>query len=120
MAETKDVRTVVGAYFAAVDANDFDALLELFDDDIVYERPGYEPMRGKDRLRQFFTTERVIASGKHQIEDILAVGDKATAWGSFQGTSHDGNTLSEKFCDVYEFRNQRIYRRSTYFFRAAV
>lgn len=120
MPTRRDSRETIRDYFAAVDANDFDRVLELFDDQVVYERPGYEPIQGKERLRRFFTEDRVIATGRHDIEGLLAEGDRVTAWGAFKGKSRTGVDLSEGWCDVYELRDARICRRRTYFFRPAV
>jgi ketosteroid isomerase-like protein len=113
-------RDVIRRYFAAIDANDIDGVLELFHDDVRYERPGYEPIAGKERLRHFFTVERVIASGRHDIEGIVVADDQVAAWGMFTGLSRAGAELSEGWCDVYGFQDGRIWRRRTYFFRPAV
>jgi ketosteroid isomerase-like protein len=113
-------RDVIRRYFAAIDANDIDAVLDVFHDEVRYERPGYEPIDGKERLRRFFTVERVIASGRHDIEGILVDNDQVSAWGMFTGLSRTGAELSEGWCDVYRFQSDRIWRRRTYFFRPAV
>ena len=117
---TDDPRELIRAYFCAVDANDVDRVLELFHEDIVYERPGYDAISGKDRLRHFFAEERIIAAGRHDIEGLLVDGEHVAAWGSFVGTSRTGADLSESFCDVYQMRDRTIYRRRTFFFRPAV
>lgn len=120
MPDAQDPRDVVCNYFAAVDANDFDRLIELFDDEVVYERPGYDAIEGKQQLKRFYASERVIASGEHTVRGVVADGDRVTAWGDFRGTSRTGAQLSEGWCDVYQFRDARIYRRRTYFYRPAV
>lgn len=115
-----DPREVIRAYFRAVDANDVDGAVALFHEELVYERPGYEPILGRERLRHFFRDERVIAEGRHEIEGVLVDGDRVAAWGSFAGTSRTGAALSESFCDIYEMQDHTIYRRRTFFFRPAV
>jgi ketosteroid isomerase-like protein len=117
---TTDPRQTIRAYFDAVDANDFVRVLEQFDPDAVYERPGYPPLEGRDRLRTFFIEERIIATGRHDIEGIVVDGEQVTAWGSFTGTSRTGGALNEGWCDVYQFHDGRIARRRTYFYRPAV
>jgi len=37
-------RDVMDAYFEAVDGGDVDGVLALFDPNVVYERPGYQPI----------------------------------------------------------------------------
>ena len=120
MSAAEEARTTIRNYFDAVDANDFDRVISLFDSDIVYDRPGYDPIRGVERLRQFFTNDRVIASGKHEIEGILVDGDQVAAWGRFSGQSRSGAELNESFCDIYEMKGTRICGRRTYFFRPGV
>lgn len=120
MTTVNDPRETIRTYFAAIDANDFDRVLAQFQPDAVYERPGYPALEGTQRLRQFFTQERIIASGNHDVEGIVVEGDQVTAWGSFSGTSRTGAALSEGWCDVYRFREGLIARRRTYFFRPAV
>ncbi len=120
MESVTDPRDIIRTYFDAVDANDLDQVLEQFHTDVVYERPGYPQLEGKQRLRHFFTEERVIATGRHDVEGIVVEGEQATAWGAFTGISRTGSALSERWCDVYWFRDGRIERRRTYFFRPAV
>jgi uncharacterized protein len=116
----EDPLEVIRAYFRAVDANDIDGVMRLFHEEIVYERPGYGEISGKQRLRHFYSEERIIARGHHEIEGMVADGDRVVAWGSFVGSSRAGGELNERFCDVYEMRDSTMYRRRTYFFRPAV
>ncbi|MEV1290457.1 nuclear transport factor 2 family protein [Micromonospora sp. NPDC049679] len=120
MADTEALRAVVRDYFAAIDANDIEKVLRLFHEGAVYERPGYEAIRGKDELRRFYTEKRVIATGSHDVAGILVEGTQATAWGSFAGRSHARKPLEERWCDVYGFLGVQIAYRRTHFFRPAV
>ena len=47
--------------FAAIDGRDFDALERYFHPDVVYERPGYEPIRGLGSLLHFYREVRRIS-----------------------------------------------------------
>ena len=44
---------------------------EVFTDDIIYERPGYEPLVGIERVIKFYRAERVIVSGRHYLENMV-------------------------------------------------
>ena len=57
--------------FNAIDSSDWETLKTLFHEDIVYERPGYPPFAGRDRVLQFYKSERIIASGKHHLDQIV-------------------------------------------------
>lgn len=120
MAEARELRAVINAYFRHVDANDFDAVVALFESKAIYERPGYAPIDGLDQLRRFYANDRVVGSGRHQIEGVIVEADVACAWGSFSGLSRAGGELNERWCDVYEFVNAQISHRRTHFFRPAV
>jgi ketosteroid isomerase-like protein len=113
-------RETVQEYFRCVDAGDVEALLAVFADDAVYERPGYPPLEGIARIRAFYEGERVIDHGAHDVEGIVVEGDHAAAWGSFRGVSRAGAALEERWSDVYRFADGRIVYRRSHFFRPAV
>jgi ketosteroid isomerase-like protein len=95
--------------------------MTVFDEDIVYYRPGYEPLRGAERMRVFYRDERVIDVGRHSVERVLVDGDHAAAYGTFEGTSYQGAPLSMSWCEIYGFAGDKInYRRSYFFTPAAV
>src|SRR5579875_2733895 len=109
-------KDVILEYFRAVDAHDIPGLLAVFHPDIVYERPGYEPFVGIERLRRFYSQERVLATGGHSIERIIIDGDHAVVTGRYVGTTRDGDPVDELWADVYTFQEGKIRTRRTYFF----
>jgi ketosteroid isomerase-like protein len=111
---------IITELFRRVDARDFDALRESFTDDAVYERPGYDPLVGRDRVLHFYREERVIASGKHELEKIVVEGPTGACFGRFVGLHKNGSAIDERFADVYTFQDGRIKTRRSYFFRPAV
>lgn len=114
-------RDVIVACFAAVDEEDFAGLLRGYAEDVVYERPGYPRITGRDALDHFYRVERTIARGRHTIEGILCEdGDGVAAWGSFTGVSRAGGRLTERWCDIYVFQHNLIVFRRTHFFRPGV
>jgi uncharacterized protein len=106
--------------FKAVDASDWSSLLEIFHQDIVYERPGYEPFQGLPRLLQFYQNERMIQSGTHHLEHIVVNGNYGACWGRFIGLKKDGSPVAELFADVYQLEGGKIKMRRSHFFRPAV
>lgn len=98
----------------------WDALAEIFHPEIVYERPGYGSLCGVARLLQFYQHERVIASGRHSIEQIVIQDDHGACWGRFVGVAKDGTPADERFADVYTFEHGKIIARRSYFFRPAI
>jgi uncharacterized protein len=106
--------------FSMIDAGDYDRLGLFFDDLILYQRPGYDDIDGLPALDDFYRNVRVIASGRHNVTQILVQSDVAVAEGVFDGVLKDGTQVSERFADFYRFANDRITERRTYFFRAAI
>jgi uncharacterized protein len=113
-------RELIAACFAAVDEADITGLLRGYAQEVVYERPGYPPIVGRDALERFYRVDRAIASGRHEIEGMLFENGSGAAWGSFAGVSRAGDRLAERWCDVYVFERDVIAFRRTHFFRPGV
>jgi len=111
---------VVERYYESVDDNDVDSLVALFADNAVYERPGYEPLRGRDAIERFYRADRVIASGRHTLHNVIAAGDEIAVEGSFAGVLRDGTSVEVRFADFFRLRDGRFQQRHTYFFAASV
>jgi branched-chain amino acid aminotransferase len=106
--------------FRRVDSRDWEGLRESFAPDAVYERPGYEPLVGLERLLHFYREERVIAAGEHRLEHVVIDGDTAACWGRFVGIHKNGSPIDERFADCYTLEDGRIKTRRSFFFRPAV
>jgi ketosteroid isomerase-like protein len=117
--ESQPARQVRGM-FASIDAADWDALAERFDPEVVYERPGYPEFVGRERVLDFYRNERIVVSGRHEIEGVVVEGDTGASWGRMRGTLSDGSQADVRFAEVYSFARARIRTRRSYFFRAAV
>ncbi|WP_261663803.1 nuclear transport factor 2 family protein [Deinococcus sp. Marseille-Q6407] len=115
-----EAHALVRRLFEIIDGRDFGALGEVFAPDAVYERPGYEPLAGLERLTTFYRDERIIISGAHQVEDVASGEGVVISRGVFTGKSRDGADLNERFADVYRVEGGKIRHRTTYFFRAAI
>lgn len=106
--------------FQAIDSKEWSVLPRFFAAEAVYERPGYEPLRGLDVILRFYTNERIVRDGCHHIEGFVLHENLASCWGTFDGVSHDGQELHERFSDVYEIGEEKIVHRRTHFFRPAI
>lgn len=110
----------VRAYYRHVDAGDVDALLELFAEDCIYERPGYAPLVGKAALAHFYATVRVIESGRHELGAVIGRGDTVAVEGRWSGRLRNGSDAEVRFAEFFVFSDDLIARRRTYFYAAAV
>ena len=106
--------------FDTVDARRWGDLHEFYHADIVYERPGYEPLRGFGAVHDFYEHRRVIARGRHIIEGSAVEGDQGACWGRFEGATRDDKPVDERWADVYTFADGKIRTRRSHFFRPAV
>ena len=106
--------------FESIDACDWEALARVLHPDVVYERPGYDPLVGLKRVLRFYREERLVASGSHRVDGVLVDGDQASSWGRMRGTMRDGSAADVQFAEVYAFADGRIRTRRSYFFRPAV
>jgi ketosteroid isomerase-like protein len=73
-----------------------------------------------ERVMKFYREERVIASGKHHLENIVLEENSGACWGRFTGVHKNGSAIDERFADVYRIKNGKIWNRQSYFFRPAV
>ena len=110
-----DAERVVRGYYAAIDANDLPAVFAMFADNIVYSRPGYPTLNGRAEFEAFYHGERIIASGAHTLDRVLAVGEDVATCGTFNGVSRDGADLHIGFAEFFRLTGGLVGERNTYF-----
>lgn len=110
----------VTAMFAAVDAMDWTTLAGFFHPAVVYERPGFPPLTGRDRVLRFYRVERPITRSAHRIDGIVIEHDRGAAWGLADCVLADGTAMKIGFADIFHFDEDMITLRRTHFFVAAV
>lgn len=106
--------------FATIDASDWSELPAFFHPAVVYERPGYEPFVGRDRVMRFYREERVIVRGRHTLEGVVVADGKAAAWGRIDAVHADGSPIAHAFSDVYVLAQDAVKLRRSHFFVPAV
>jgi ketosteroid isomerase-like protein len=106
--------TAVRHYYDLVDAGDVAGVVACFADDAVYHRPGYEPMAGRAALTDFYGGERVIADGRHELDEVVVDGSRVAVHGRFVGTLKDGSAARVGFADfwVLDEQEQAVTRHS--------
>lgn len=101
-------------YFRLVDAGDLTGVLALFDEQVVYRRPGVPPLEGKAAVTDFFHHKRGIARSEHTVEVVAVDGDRVVVEGRLQAETHDGRTLDVRFADIFWFAGDLVRRRHGY------
>jgi len=105
---------VVRDYYDYVDDGDYEALFELFAEDVSYERPGQPSLSGIESFREFYLEDRPLDDGRHEILDLAVDGDTVVVRGRFEG-EQDGEPVSFGFADFHRFDGDgEITERWTY------
>lgn len=121
MTDPRAQLAAVRRYYELVDADDVPGLVALFAPECVYRRPGYEPLRGREELEGFYTGERVIAAGRHEIAAAVVDEGGVAVHGTFEGTLKDGSARSLRWADFYTFTGEGLFAtRDTFFFAPLV
>jgi len=101
--------------FRAVDAADWDGVARFFHPDLVYDRPGYPRLVGRDEVARFYREVRSIR-GEHLFEGFAIEPETGACWGRFVGSKKDGTPLDLEFADCYRFKDGLLWRRKSYFY----
>lgn len=116
-----DPRRVARLYYELVDRGDISGLVGLFAPDAVYNRPGYPSLQGRSEIEDFYRNSRVIESGRHSLDKVLAEGLSVATEGKFSGRLKDGSLVTARFADFFTLDiDGRFTRRDTYFFSPLV
>ncbi|MFC7187630.1 nuclear transport factor 2 family protein [Halorubrum yunnanense] len=104
----------VRSYYESIDADAYDSVFALFDEDVVYERPGQDDIEGMDDLRHFYLDGRPLTEGAHEVHSLTAEDDTVAVRGTFSGLQ-DGDRVAFGFADFFVFTDAgAIGRRYTY------
>ena len=110
-------RDFVVGMFKAIDARDWDWLAAHFHPQIVYERPGFAVLNGRDAVLDFYRSVRQI-QGEHRITGVAVDPPFGAHWGKFVGAKKDGTPVEVDYADCYVFADGLLRHRRSYFFVA--
>lgn len=114
------MRGLAGRLYSTVDAGNFASMRSFYTEDILYERPGYEPVRGIEQLINFYTSVRMIESGHHRLTRVSGCDREWFCEGVFEGRLKNGSTVGASFVDSMVLEEDRIAERRTYFYSPLV
>ncbi|MFE2358885.1 nuclear transport factor 2 family protein [Streptomyces parvulus] len=119
--EVQQITERVRRYYALVDDGDVEGVVGLFADRAVYERPGYDPIVGREGLDAFYRGLRVIDSGRHRVVTLVVGSHDAAVEGEFRGRLKDGSEVELRFADFFRLNGELLIEvRNTYFFSPLV
>lgn len=108
-------RADIEAMFRAVDASDWDGMGRYIHPDVVYNRPGFPLLVGREAFLRFYREVRTLR-GEHRFEGFAVQADAGACWGRFVGAQGDGTPVDVEFADCYEFKDGLLWRRKSHFF----
>ncbi|MGW0534028.1 nuclear transport factor 2 family protein [Streptomyces sp. NPDC003032] len=109
---------VMHQFYRLVDSGDIPGLVAMFAPDSTYHRPGYPPVLGRSGVEHFYTHERVIREGRHQLDSVVVSGDEVAVKGSFEGVLHDGTPAKHRFAEFFSLTPENLIDRRETFFSA--
>lgn len=98
----EDPDAVIDDYFAAIDRADPGIVAESLDDGFVYESPGGD-LQSIEGLRRYVEEIRSMSDSTHEIEQRIHDGAAAAVEGRVTGEGADGEPVSRRFVDIFEF-----------------
>ena len=108
-------RDFIVSMFRAIDTRDWEALGRHFHPEMIYERPGFPVLEGRDAVLRFYAETRQI-QGEHRAEGIAVDGEFGAHWGRFVGAKKDGTPVDVRYSDTYVFADGMLKHRKSYFF----
>lgn len=93
---------LIGAYFGAVDAEDYGSFGEVFTDDVEFLPLGDSP-QGLDAMVAWYRGEVTLTDMRHDVDRVIHSQDATVVQGHLDADLQDGRRLEGRFADVFEF-----------------
>jgi ketosteroid isomerase-like protein len=105
---------------AAFNSRDVDRIMNFFTDDATFwlargPEPVGRTLQGKAAIRQALTDRfKVIPDMRWDHKEYIFAGDRAVSVWTVRGRGVDGEALNYQGCDIYQFRDGKIWKKDTY------
>jgi ketosteroid isomerase-like protein len=110
---TANKRTVE-KYMDGFNKTDHAQILDCLTDDVEWIIPGFFHVSGKDAFDREIENDAFVGSPTIKVVRLTEENDVVVAEGSVRSARKDGGILNAVFCDVFEMRNAKIQRLTTY------
>jgi ketosteroid isomerase-like protein len=107
-------KTTVEQYIGGFNKSDHDQILKSLTDDIEWRMPGGFQLAGKEAFDKEIENDAFIGNPTVTITRMIEEGDVVVAEGTVRVSWKAGGVLNAVFCDVFEMREGRIRRLTTY------
>lgn len=105
----------------AFNSRDVDRIVALFHEDAIFWlASGPEPvgttLKGKAAIRKLLAERFKVIPDMHwaRTDEWMGEGDRAVTQWRVTGKAADGTTLDYQGCDLYQFKDNLIWRKDTY------
>ena len=102
--KNKEIVEKVNATFAEGGVEGF---LSFCADDVAWTMVGSKTVTGKTAIREWMASMN-METPKFTVDNIIAEGDFATAYGDMTMKDKDGKWVPYAYCDIYRFRDGKI------------
>lgn len=101
-------------HYELLDEGQYDDMFELYDESIVYDRPGQGTIDGIEEFRQFYLEDRPLEHGTHEVTWVIADDGDVAIQGTYRGVQNDA-PISFDFADFFQITEPGVItRRWTY------
>lgn len=112
--DVKQRNDLIETYYQAADEEDYDLLVSVFADDVVYLYPGEEDMHGRDEVYEFFTERRQTTNTTHDVFRRVHDETATLCEGRITGELLGEGPFEGAFVGSFEFNDSLIDRVSVY------
>jgi ketosteroid isomerase-like protein len=107
-------KQTVQRYMDAYGKSDHQAVLSCLTDDVEWVVPGAFHLTGKAAYDREIENDAFVGSPTIRVTRMTEEHDVVVAEGNVRNARKDGGTLSLVFCDVFEMREAKIRRLTSY------
>ena len=104
----------VERYMDGFTRSDHAQILSCLTDDVEWILPGLFHLTGKEAFDREIENDAFVGSPTIVVTRMVEEGDVVVAEGTVRSARKDGGMLNAVFCDVFEMRNARIHRLTSY------
>jgi ketosteroid isomerase-like protein len=107
-------KQIVQQYMDAYGKSDHEAVLSCLTDDVEWVVPGAFHLTGKAAYDKEIENAAFVGSPTLRVSRMTEEHDVVVAEGTVRNARKDGGMLSLVFCDVFELRDAKIRRLTSY------
>lgn len=116
---TNENKQTVQKYLEAFAQSDHAEVLSCLTDDVEWVIPGSLQLTGKEAFAEAIENDAFVGSPTIRVTRMIAERDVVVAEGTARSERKAGGALNAVFCDVFEMRDARIRRLTSYLMEVA-